>query len=309
MKGIFNTIVVLAVVASPAPLSAASNQLPVPLQSQKAMPAASEQSPAILAAMSRYGKVVSVKPVGVGGLTAWVMEKNGRKVVLYTTSDGTALIHGALWETATGKNVSDKFVPAPSPMPVAAVPLPTAATGAPVAGSAAGVGWMVGKASGPIPESIRTIETLAGVREGQGGPMDTLYIIYDPRCPHCQDAYKLLRQYVKQGFTIKWIPTAALGENEEGLAKAAALLQTGPANMQEYLDKALGQHADIRVKPSPESINHLHRNFAFLLRAFQGNNMGNAGVPAGFFFNKKSGGPHMLTGLDDPNVLVQIFGN
>lgn len=80
---------------------------------------------------------------------------------------------------------------------------------------------MDGSFKGAVPESMKTVDSLAGVKEGKGGIGDTVYIIIDPRCPYCREAYNLTRAYAAKGHSIKWIPSAALGNPEDGVPLAA----------------------------------------------------------------------------------------
>ncbi|MGA9660462.1 MAG: hypothetical protein WBQ92_02100, partial [Pseudomonas alloputida] len=54
--------------------------------------------------VSRYGRIVSARPVGLGGLTAWTVEKNGHQVVLFSTPDSAVLFTGVAWNAETGSN-------------------------------------------------------------------------------------------------------------------------------------------------------------------------------------------------------------
>jgi hypothetical protein len=258
-----------------------------------------------MALMQRYGNVLDRRPVGAGNLTAWTVVKNGRTVILYTTGDGQAIISGVVWESATGRNLSDQFVTGvPNVKPplggsVAAVNAP-----APTAMSAA----LVGKYSGSIPESIKTIDSLAGVKEGNGGQADTLYVIFDPRCPYCRKAYSETREYIKRGFTIKWIPTVALGNPAQGLPLAATVLQAKPGQQAEALRRVLGNHEEIPSTPTKATEEALSRNLDFFFAAFKNNGVEQAGVPAAFFLDKRTGKPRMMTGISEPAVIEAIFG-
>ena len=95
-----------------------------------AVQAGQSKTPAIdpAALVSRYGTIVDRSDVGVGGLTAWTVEKAGRRVVLFTTPDAQALFTGVVWDAATGRNLSDQFVAQANakntaPVPVAAAPI------------------------------------------------------------------------------------------------------------------------------------------------------------------------------------------
>lgn len=251
--------------------------------------------------MARYGQVVGKQAVGVGGLTAWTVEKNGRQVVLYSTPDSAVLFTGVVWDAQSGQNISDRFRPqAAAAQPGAAAAATSSALAAPVRAAAA----MDGTFQGDVPESISTIDGLAGFKEGKGGPADTVYIIFDPRCPYCRAAYRQTRSYVEKGHTIKWIPAIALGRPDEGIPLAATVLQSKDADV---LHRLLGTHESITATATPATVEHLKTNFDFLLAAFEQNG-GTPGVPAAFFLDHRTGAPKMMTGVSEAMILQDIFG-
>lgn len=257
--------------------------------------------------IQRYGTILDRRLVGAGGLTAWTVEKNGRKVVLYTTADSQAIISGIVWDSLTGRNLSDKFI---TDAPNVAPPIGGTHTQSPVSQlqTTPPPGALIGAYSGAIPESIKTIDSLMGVKEGKGGPADTLYVIYDPRCPYCRKAYAMTRDYVKRGFTIKWIPALALGNPGQGIPLAAVVLQTKPGDQSETLRRVLGNKEEIVTTPTKSTEEALKRNLDFFFAAFQNNGVEQAGVPAAFFLDKRTGKPRMMTGVSEQPVIESIFG-
>jgi len=262
--------------------------------------------------VGRYGTILARVPVGAGGLTAWTVEKNGHRVVLYTTSDSQAIISGVVWDSMTGRNLSDTFnaatlsiappvggvaAPAMSPVPVVA-PASVAPT----------LPALVGKYSGPIPESIKAIDSLTGIKEGSGGQADTMYVIFDPRCPYCRKAYATTRDYVKRGFTIKWIPTLALGNPEQGRPMAATVLQAKAGDQADVLRRVLGNHEEMHTVPTKATDEALDRSLSFFFAAFKTNGLDQAGVPVAFFLDKHTGKPRMMTGVSEAPVIQAIFG-
>ncbi|MBK4987445.1 MULTISPECIES: hypothetical protein [Pseudomonas] len=292
-----------------------SEDLSAFITAQGAAPAAQQALSDVTAQrVSRYGRIVEARPVGLGGLTAWTVEKNGHQVVLFSTPDSAVLFTGVAWNAQTGANISDAFLPGvahmpgPAPAPVAAaVPaVPVAPLMSPVeSANVHEAAAMDGTYKGDIPESMKTVDSLAGVKEGKGGIGDTVYIIIDPRCPFCREAYNLTRAYAAKGHTIKWIPSAALGNPAEGVPLAATILQ---ANDKQTLARVLGKHEPIRSEPSPETVEQLSTNLAFLFAAFDNNGKDQAGVPAAFFIDHRTGKPRMMTGLSQAVVLEDIFG-
>lgn len=315
MKGKFATLLLVmgimpafAQAGGAAPLQLIDKSQPA----QKSAPAKPEMPSAAAGfdqsvLIQRYGNIVDRRPLGAGGLTAWTVEKNGRRVVLYTTADGQAVISGIVWESLSGRNLSDQFIP--NNLPNVKAPLGGSGAAAPQAAASATQGAaLVGKYSGAIPESIKTIDTLAGIKEGKGGQADTLYVIFDPRCPYCRKAYNFTREYVKRGFTIKWIPAVVLGNPPQGTALAATILQATPQQQADVLRRVLGNKEEVASQATKATIEALDRNAAFFFAAFQNNRVEQAGVPAAFFLDKRTGKPRMMTGISELPVIEEVFG-
>ena len=254
--------------------------------------------------MEKYGTVVDQRVVGAGGLTAWTLEKNGRRVVLYTTPDVGVIISGVVWDAASGQNLSDQFVVRPAGLPVGAAAVASSLQPA----AQPDRGALVGSYNGVIPDSIKTVDSLAGIKEGKGGPADTLYVIFDPRCPYCRKAYNETRAYVKRGFTIKWIPAVALGNPEQGVALAATVLQAKPGQQADILRRVLGNKEEIPTQATKATQEALARNLEFFFAAFRNNRVDQAGVPAAFFLDKRTGKPRMMTGVSELPVIEAVFG-
>ncbi len=311
MKAVLTTAAFLLVAASPAIAQKGQGQMPVPLMDPAKLPgttvnpgaSAARLTPEQIAAhVSRYGNVLSKAAVGVGGLTAWTVEKSGKTMVLYTTEDGQALMAGLLWDTASGANLSDHFATGAKPSASAAV------AREPLANPS--IGAINGKAKvQDLPESIRTVDGLAGVKEGKGDAANTLYVVFDTRCPYCRKAYNATRKYVAKGFTVKWIPANALGDPANGTPIAAALLKAPAGEQPALLKRALGDYdKSVRAVATPEIEKALQTNLDFLMAVFQNNGQGAAGVPVGFFYDHRHGTARMLKGISENVVLDEIFG-
>ena len=263
--------------------------------------AATEMSPE--AAVSKYGDIVGRQSVSVGGLTAWTVEKGGRRVVLYTTpGPNMAVMAGVVWNPVTGADVTPSPAPVvtPSEASGSVVRSPSSPT-APIAAVAA----MDGAYAGEIPESMRILDRLEGIKEGNGGIGDTVYVIIDPRCPYCQKAYANTRPYAAKGHTIKWIPTAALGDPANGVPLAATLLtEKDPA----ALSRMLSHRQMTKTVPTPEIEQALKTNLAFMFAAFEQNGSERPGVPVAFYIDHRTGKPQMITGLSEQVVVQDVFG-
>lgn len=264
---------------------------------------AAQDSPATR--VSRYGKVVDSRAVGEGGLVAWTVQApNGQRVELYTTPDASVIFTGIVWDAKTGKNISDAFLPKQQSTSLAAAPAVAAPSNEHKASA------LEGKYTGPIPESIKTVASLDGVQEGKGSPANTVYIIFDPRCHYCHDAYALTRKYVQKGYSIKWIPTLALGQPESGAPVAAAILQSrSPVDELAKVMTSAYPFGGIRATPTKATLQELGMNLSFLFAAFQNSHTsGPAGVPVAFYIDHRTGKPTMMTGVSQQVVLDDIFG-
>jgi len=299
-------------------------------QTQAAMKRAQEDSKALAEAakaskpqddpmierLARYGTPVTAQLLPVGGLTRWtVISKSGKPVQLYTTADGKALVSGVVWNLETGQNVSDSItLPTTGNDPNFERQLPKVVnSGMPssnlVSGRYALPAAFDGATPTQIPEAIKLVDELAGYKEGKGGPADTLYIIVDPRCPYCRRAYLSTREYVKNGATIKWIPTVALGHPEQGLPLAATILRANNPSNPDIVARVLGNHETIATLPTDFELKQLDKSLNFMFEAFRQNNEPNPGVPVAFFIDRRSGKARMMMGVSEQPVLDDILGN
>lgn len=270
------------------------------------IPEPSTDSPATR--VSHFGKIVDARPVGAGGLVAWTVQApNGQQVELYTTADSAVVFTGILWDAKTGKNISDQFLP--TPVTIADAPPPIE----PMAGATPGeraASAMDGKYTGPIPENIKTVASLDGIQEGKGDPGNTVYIIFDPRCHFCHDAYALTRKYVQKGYSIKWIPSLALGEPQSGAPVAAAIMQSkAPLDVLNQVMTTAYPFSGVGAAPTKATELSLSTNLSFLFAAFKNSHTNNpAGVPVAFYIDHRTGKAVMTPGVSSQLVLTDIFG-
>lgn len=223
---------------------------------------------------------------GPSGLNVWKVERDGVRTVFYTTSDNKALISGVVWDAKTGANLSDQFITADM--------------------RAVAQGQGAQFSPGKVPDAIKGIASLVGVREGGGDADKTLYIIFDPRCGHCHAVYKKTRQYVANGGTIKWIPVTVLGQPEAGVRLVSDILQA--RNPVQALAAAMADK-NSGSQPSAQTLKAVSENEAYFWAAFERNpSAGNAGVPVAFFVTRQ-GVPQMVGGIDDDILLNQIFAD
>jgi len=239
----------------------------------------------------KQGIQVMIFQKGPGGLNIWKVEKNGARSVFYTTPDNKVLISGVMWDAATGSNLSDALL-----TPDLSLAPPVGSASAPVL------------AAGQLPDAIKGIDNLTGIKEGKGGIDRTLYIIFDPRCTHCHAVFEKSRQFVSQGGTIKWIPVTVLGR-QSSVAPVAYILQD-PSPLK-ALSAALtvGYKASVPIVPTPETVRAIAENEAYFWAAFERNpGAGQTGVPVGFFLSKE-GAPQMVGELDNDVLLKRIFSD
>ncbi|MDC5278414.1 hypothetical protein OHW85_23045, partial [Acinetobacter baumannii] len=193
--------------------------------------------------MSKLGQVNNVQPMQ-GDLLAWTININGQPQVVFTTKDEKVVITGNAFDTTTMDSVSLPILQNAQPQ-TGAANLPN--TGAPTNNVTVDFAEIVGKWDKPAPAAIALLDQLKGAKEGKANAVDTLYVVFDPRCSNCHDAYRATRKYVEKGFSIKWIPTTLLGRHEEGAKLAAAVIRDP-----KVLDKAFAKDPSISVTPTPE---------------------------------------------------------
>jgi thiol:disulfide interchange protein DsbG len=262
--------------------------------------------------VGRFGKIVDARPVGKGGLVAWTVQaSNGQQVELYTTADSDVVFTGILWDAKTGQNLSDAFLP--SSATVTAVSSAQASVAGSASPSAAPgeheASAMDGKYTGPIPENIKTVASLDGIQEGKGDPANTVYIIFDPRCHFCHNTYALTRKYVQQGYSIKWIPSLALGDPASGAPVAAAIMQSKtPVDELNQVMTTTYPFSGVTATPTEATMHSLDRNLDFLFAAFKNSHDPNPGVPVAFYIDHRTGRAVMTPGVSSQMVLNVIFG-
>jgi hypothetical protein len=165
---------------------------------------------------------------------------------------------------------------------------------------------MEGKWKGGIPDQIKGLETLHGVKEGKGAAVDTVYIIVDPRCSYCRATYNATRAYVARGYTIKWIPVVVLADPVAGEQLSASLLKMGTPDA---VRRILGNKESIRTKPTARQKKALEYNGQYFDAVFEKAGMSDqAGVPVAFFLDHRDGRARMVMGVSQDAVLKDIFG-
>lgn len=172
----------------------------------------------------------------------------------------------------------------------------------------------VGEYKGETPEIFNLLDKMGGFKMDESvSPADTVYVVYDPRCPYCKSLYeKLINTDLKgKGITIKWLPTVALGvegENDPAVKRAAYGLIA--KNTDEFASSMDGANpTDFEM--TTDMMMRLDENLAFLhessVQTFGADH--DKSVPATFFLDKNTGSPQMMYGASDDQVFRTIFGD
>ena len=175
------------------------------------------------------------------------------------------------------------------------------------------VAMAVGKYKGETPEIINILDGMGGFKVDESVPAaDTVYVIYDPRCPYCKELYDKLKttDLKSKEITIKWLPSVALGvkdENDPAIKRAAHALDA--KNVADF-EATLSDSYSSEDAVSDEAKMRLEENIAFLFEASR-QTFGDEhpkSVPATFFVDKTTGQPQMMYGASSDSVFRAIFG-
>lgn len=176
------------------------------------------------------------------------------------------------------------------------------------------VGMAIGEYKGEIPKVIGLLDSLKGFKEDPSvKPEDTVYVIYDPRCPYCHGLFDRIHKEVdlkQKKITVKWLPTVALGakgDNDPVIARAAYGLV---AKSLEEFSNSFANRPIPEVKVTDQMKVDLNDNLEFLYEA-SNRTFGESApksVPAVFFLDKQTGVPQMMYGASEDTVFKNIFG-
>ena len=173
----------------------------------------------------------------------------------------------------------------------------------------------VGKYEGEVPELINILDQMGGFKEDPDvAPADTVYVVYDPRCPYCESLYNKLdaTDLESKEITIKWLPTVALGaDGIEDPAVSVAAYGLAAKDKADFASTFKADSAPDGYQPDTDSLMRLDENLAFLHEASNqtfGEDHAKS-VPAVFFVDKTTGRPQMMYGATDDGVFKSIFGD
>lgn len=172
-------------------------------------------------------------------------------------------------------------------------------------------GQAIGQFKGKIPALFPILDALPGFKYDKSISTDnTIYIVYDPRCPYCHQVFEDTRKMdlKSKGVTIKWLPSTVLGDSEDATAQAIQGMRA--KNMDEFaatLGKT-GAKATNITDSERKGLNDIMAIFAQAHQtAFAGKSHG-ASVPATFFLDKRTGEPRFIYGISLPQIQKTIFG-
>lgn len=173
------------------------------------------------------------------------------------------------------------------------------------------VGLAVGDYKGDAPEILNILDKMGGFKEDSSASVaNTVYIIYDPRCPFCHSLHDKLKtvDLKAKNIAVKWLPTVALGADTDGVKRASFGLH---AKSVEEFENSLNQDVPVTHEVSNTDALRLEENLAFLFEA-SNQTFGEEhpkSVPATFFLDKKTGEPQMMYGASSDDVFRAIFGD
>lgn len=208
-------------------------------------------------------------------------------------------------------NMTSTTPPAQVAAPSAQVAAPTTTEPTVDVGQSAGYAMAVGQYNGDIHPIVGILDKLKGFKyDDSVAPADTVYIVYDPRCPYCEALLNKVNalDLKQKQITIKWLPSLALGVTDEAEKQAALSLRAKSIE-----DFSASFQADVDVSGvtiTQDDKDAMNENMAFLFEASE-QTFGKEypkSVPAVFFIDKKTGTPNMMYGASDDAVFKQIFG-
>lgn len=205
-------------------------------------PVSTAYPPPIKAAIKSGMHVVKSFPA-VSGLKGWVLTKDGRYTVVFTTPDQKTMIIGMLVDE-TGANLTasygQKFIPKPD-----------------------------------YAELFSKLESTGYITEGQTKhPKSIMYVFFDANCIFCHLTWKALQPYEKVGLQVRWVPVAFL--KPTSLGRAAAIMEAkDPAaalrdNESRFNTATEDGGVDPINRPAKSSLTHIDSN-GKLMSLFGGN--------------------------------------
>ncbi len=143
-----------------------------PLSAEAQCPSAEKLLPGIRKTFPKLQfEIVKVGPTEISGICQAQVKIGGQIHLLYTDSRGEFLLAGNLFETKTGRNVTQETFQMLNRM---------------------------------TPEDMRQIESLTAFTLGQGKKV--VYLATDPQCSYCKQAESLLKKVIdKEGLQVHFL--------------------------------------------------------------------------------------------------------
>lgn len=277
--------------------------------------------------IGHMGEVISYEVVPSTGLTAWLIKPKDldRQFIFYSTPNGKALLTGSIWDAETGAELSAGIKLVQESMAYnqqagqaelenkdgSAIDAATAQdeeVNSTSYASIDGNGEALGKYDGEVPLIFNFLDKFKGFKTSEASAVDTVYVFYDPRCPVCKESHDLIDKIdlKSKNIAVKWLPTVALGNTEDGRKRAAVALQTTDYTK---FSNSIGGNELVENVSDVEN-KYIDDNLAILLKAAKetyGKDY-KAKVPAAIYLNKETGSPKLLFGITNPQALKTIFG-
>ncbi|MBJ8931586.1 thioredoxin domain-containing protein [Citrobacter freundii] len=273
---------------------------------------------AIRTKLSEYGKIIFEGTSNIDGVKKWIVNTNGSDKTLYSAGNFPVVFTGDGFDIYSGKSLKEEN------------DFKTTATETKVKNFAFSKDY-----TGPIPDGLKILENMPAYTEGDGVPQKTLYIFFDPQCPWCHKAYSNTRQYVKKGYSIKWLPVDIVGGDGSRALAALLLAASDPVKL-----KALGYNFDkgnvfnnIMTARTPERraelisaankiiqeangkvdfdkvSSDIANNDKFIIDQLNAHpEIDKKGVPAAFIFDSRIDKAKLVMGISEDVVLKDIYG-
>ena len=155
-----------------------------------------------------------------GGLTGWVIKRDNRQMIVYTTSDKQNLLVGDLLDEL-GHDMTARYASMYASKP-------------------------------DIDSLYKQLERARYISDGAASVKSPIYVFMDPNCVFCHFAWLALRPYVKAGVQVRWIPVSVVKSSSAPRA-AAILTSQSPVKALEYNESHFVLSSeDGGVSPAPK---------------------------------------------------------
>lgn len=135
------------------------------------------------------------------GLTGWIIKRDNRQMIVYTTSDKQHLLVGELLDDS-GHDLTARYASMYVLKP-------------------------------DVDSLYNQLEKANYISDGAASAKSTVYVFMDPNCVFCHFAWLALRPYVKAGVQVRWIPVNVV-KPSSALRAAAILTAQSPFKALEY---------------------------------------------------------------------------